>query len=106
MGALSVTWNAKYQKPFQPLIPGVSVGRLNDSSSLELVSEDTCAVIVEPIQVRTKVPVLTGTRIRKQLTKNANRVKVGYTLQTKCSYEISGSDATLWGRFSSTTKFR
>jgi len=50
MGALSVTWNAKYQKPFAPLIPGVSVGRLNEAESLELVKEDTCAVIVEPIQ--------------------------------------------------------
>ena len=51
MGGLSVTTNAKYQEPFQPLIPGVSVGRLNEDSSLELVNEDTCAVIVEPIQV-------------------------------------------------------
>jgi len=60
MGALSVTWNAKYQKPFEPLIPGVSVGRLNDTSSLDLVKEDTCAVIVEPIQVLIRVPALTG----------------------------------------------
>jgi acetylornithine aminotransferase len=52
MGSLSVTWNTKYQGPFQPLIPGVSVGRLNDMNSLDLVGEDTCAVIVEPIQVR------------------------------------------------------
>jgi acetylornithine aminotransferase len=52
MGSLSVTWNSKYQGPFQPLIPGVKVGPLNDTSSVELVDEDTCAVIVEPIQVR------------------------------------------------------
>ncbi|PPQ77689.1 hypothetical protein CVT25_011124 [Psilocybe cyanescens] len=51
MGALSVTSNAKYQKPFAPLIPGVDVGRLNDIAGLQsLVGEDTCAVIVEPIQ--------------------------------------------------------
>jgi acetylornithine aminotransferase len=56
MGALSVTWNAKYQKPFEPLIPGVSVGRLNDTSSLDLVEDDTCVVIVEPIQVRLPFP--------------------------------------------------
>ncbi|CDO73999.1 hypothetical protein BN946_scf185043.g48 [Trametes cinnabarina] len=51
MGALSVTSNPKYQKPFVPLIPGVRVGQLNDSAALEsLVGEKTCAVIVEPIQ--------------------------------------------------------
>lgn len=51
MGALSVTSNPKYQAPFAPLVPGVAVGRLNDVAGLgELVREDTCAVIVEPIQ--------------------------------------------------------
>ncbi|KAH9938460.1 acetylornithine and succinylornithine aminotransferase [Fomitopsis serialis] len=51
MGALSVTTNPKYQKPFAPLLPGVKVGRLNVLEDLEkLLSEKTCAVIVEPIQ--------------------------------------------------------
>jgi acetylornithine aminotransferase len=51
MGALSVTTNAKYQKPFMPLIPGVDVGKLNVYRNIEqLVVDDTCAVIVEPIQ--------------------------------------------------------
>ena len=51
MGALSVTSNPKYQKPFMPLIPGVDVGKLNDFEGLEiLVGQDTCAVIVEPVQ--------------------------------------------------------
>lgn len=51
MGALSVTSNPKYQKPFVPLIPGVDVGKLNVFEGLEgLVGEDTCAVILEPIQ--------------------------------------------------------
>lgn len=53
MGALSVTTNPKYQAPFAPLIPNVRVGKLNDASSealLALINEDTCGVIVEPIQ--------------------------------------------------------
>lgn len=53
MGALSVTTNPKYQAPFAPLIPNVRVGKLNDTSSeslLSLIDEDTCGVIVEPIQ--------------------------------------------------------
>ncbi|TCD71357.1 acetylornithine aminotransferase [Steccherinum ochraceum] len=51
MGALSVTTNPKYQKPFEPLLPGIKVGRLNDLGGLDgLVTDKTCAVIVEPIQ--------------------------------------------------------
>ena len=51
MGALSVTPNPKYQKPFAPLIPGVKIGKLNATNDIEnLVTEKTCAVILEPIQ--------------------------------------------------------
>jgi acetylornithine aminotransferase len=52
MGALSVTTNPKYQRPFEPLIPGIDIGKINDLEALEngLVGDDTCAVIVEPIQ--------------------------------------------------------
>jgi acetylornithine aminotransferase len=50
-GALSVTSNSKYQDPFAPLVPGVRVGKLNQSEGLkDLINENTCAVIVEPIQ--------------------------------------------------------
>lgn len=50
-GALSVTSNSKYQDPFSPLVPGIRVGQLNRSEDLEdLITENTCAVIVEPIQ--------------------------------------------------------
>ncbi|KAE9386804.1 PLP-dependent transferase, partial [Gymnopus androsaceus JB14] len=51
MGALSVTSTLKYQLPFAPLLPGIDVGKVNDFGGLDaLVGEDTCAVIVEPIQ--------------------------------------------------------
>lgn len=52
MGALSVTPNEKYQKPFAPLVPGIKVAEPNDIGSVEkLISkEKTCAVIIEPIQ--------------------------------------------------------
>ena len=50
-GALSVTSTSKYQEPFMPLVPGVRVGVLNQSEGLDdLITENTCAVIVEPIQ--------------------------------------------------------
>jgi acetylornithine aminotransferase len=51
MGALSVTSNPKYQIPFTPLIPGIDVGKLNEFEGLDrLITDDTCGVIVEPIQ--------------------------------------------------------
>ncbi|KAJ2353900.1 acetylornithine aminotransferase [Coemansia sp. RSA 2618] len=51
MGALSVTANPKYQKPFTPLIPGVQTAKFNSTGEIgAFVDERTCAVIVEPIQ--------------------------------------------------------
>lgn len=51
MGSLSATPNPKYQKPFGPMVPGFSYGTFNDVAGIEgLVTEETCGVIVEPIQ--------------------------------------------------------
>lgn len=51
MGALSATPNPKYQKPFAPMLPGFKYGTYNDVSAIkDLVTENTCGVIVEPIQ--------------------------------------------------------
>lgn len=51
LGALSVTGNAHYQEPFQPLIPGIRFAKLNDLDSVKaLVNEKTCAIIMETIQ--------------------------------------------------------
>ena len=51
MGALSVTANANYRAPFEPLIPGVTFIAPDDIKGLEAaVTERTAAVIAEPIQ--------------------------------------------------------
>lgn len=51
LGALSLTANEKYQKPFKPLISGVKFAKYNDFSSIErLVNEKTCAIILESVQ--------------------------------------------------------
>lgn len=51
MGALSVTEHEAYRTPFEPLIPGVSFARFNDLDSVrKLVTEKTCAIILEPLQ--------------------------------------------------------
>lgn len=50
-GTLSVTAQAKYQQPFEPLLPGVRIVPRNNVHALEqAVTEKTCAVILEPIQ--------------------------------------------------------
>lgn len=50
-GALSVTGNEKYREPFEPLLPGVKFAEFNNLDSVKaLISEKTCAVIVEPVQ--------------------------------------------------------
>lgn len=51
LGALSVTGNEKYQIPFRPLLPGVRFAEYNDLESVKaLVTEKTCAVILETVQ--------------------------------------------------------
>jgi predicted acetylornithine/succinylornithine family transaminase len=51
MGSLSVTWDVHYRGPFAPLVPGVSFVPANDPDALRAaVTDQTAAVIVEPIQ--------------------------------------------------------
>lgn len=51
MGALSVTGNPHYQEAFKPLIGGVKFAEFNDLESVKaLVTDKTCAVILEPVQ--------------------------------------------------------
>jgi acetylornithine/N-succinyldiaminopimelate aminotransferase len=51
MGALSVTGQAKFWQGFEPLVPGIRFAEFNNLDSvIEIVSERTCAVLVEPIQ--------------------------------------------------------
>jgi acetylornithine/LysW-gamma-L-lysine aminotransferase len=50
-GALSVTYNAKYRKSFNPLLDGVKFVPFGDISSLtDSIDENTGTVILEPIQ--------------------------------------------------------
>ncbi len=51
MGALAMTPREKYQKPYQPLMPGVRFARFNDIDSVrEVIDDGVCAIIIEPIQ--------------------------------------------------------
>lgn len=51
LGALSVTGNNEYQKAFKPLIGGIKFADFNDLESVKnLITEKTCAIIIEPVQ--------------------------------------------------------
>ena len=51
IGALSVTGNAHYQEPFEPLMPGVKFADYNDLEIVKaLVTDKTCAIIMETVQ--------------------------------------------------------
>ena len=51
MGALSLTFNPKYRKSFQPLVEKVSFSSFGDIESLRsTIDDDTAFIILEPIQ--------------------------------------------------------
>lgn len=51
MGALSATPNPKYQDPFSPMLPGFEYADFNDAAATEsLITDETCGILVEPIQ--------------------------------------------------------
>jgi acetylornithine/N-succinyldiaminopimelate aminotransferase len=51
MGAVAVTHREKYRQPFMPVMPDVRFAPFNDLQAAEAaITDDVCAVIVEPIQ--------------------------------------------------------
>lgn len=51
LGALSVTGNAHYREPFEPLLGGIRFAEFNNLESVEkLINEKTCAILFETVQ--------------------------------------------------------
>jgi acetylornithine/LysW-gamma-L-lysine aminotransferase len=51
MGALSATWKPKYRAPYEPLVDAVTFVDFDDPEALAAaVTDDTAAVLLEPIQ--------------------------------------------------------
>lgn len=51
LGALSVTGNVHYREAFEPLLPGIRYGNMNDFESIRTqVTQKTCAIIMETVQ--------------------------------------------------------
>ena len=51
LGALSITGNEDYRKPFMPILKGVKFAEINNIDSVtQLINENTMAIVIEPIQ--------------------------------------------------------
>ncbi|MBT4503378.1 MAG: aminotransferase class III-fold pyridoxal phosphate-dependent enzyme, partial [Gemmatimonadetes bacterium] len=50
-GSISTTGQPKYHQGFEPMLPGIDFADFNDLASVEkLVTDETCAILVEPLQ--------------------------------------------------------
>ncbi|KAI8909143.1 acetylornithine aminotransferase apoenzyme [Gorgonomyces haynaldii] len=90
-GALSATANEKYQKPFLPLVPGFVTKPFNDLASLDHISKDTCAVIVEPIQGEGGVTPATDAFLSKMRQKCDEHDVLLIADEIQCGLGRSGS---------------
>lgn len=64
-GAVSVTGHKDYREPFEPLVPGVSFAEFNNLDSVKaLVTDKTCAIILETIQGEGGINVATEEFLR------------------------------------------
>jgi LysW-gamma-L-lysine/LysW-L-ornithine aminotransferase len=51
MGALAATWGPEYQKPFEPMLPGLKHVPYNNFEKLQAaVADQTAAILLEPVQ--------------------------------------------------------
>ena len=50
LGAITATGQTKYQKSFTPLVPGFDYIEYNNIEATDIIDDDTCAVIMEPVQ--------------------------------------------------------
>ena len=73
LGSLSATPSPKYQTPFSPLIPGFSYLDLNDFDALKRINQNTCGVLIEPVQGEGGVNVSDSSFLRA-LRKRCNEV--------------------------------
>lgn len=63
-GALSLIGNPEYRTAYAPLLPEIDFIKLNDESSLNLITEQTAAVILEVIQGEAGVRIPTSEFMR------------------------------------------
>lgn len=66
MGALSVTGNVHYREAFEPMIGNIKFATMNDFDSVErLVTDKTCAILLETVQGEGGIYPATGDFLQK-----------------------------------------
>ncbi|MBI4462640.1 MAG: aspartate aminotransferase family protein [Acidobacteria bacterium] len=84
-GALAATGQAKYRKPFEPLMPGVRFVRFNDCADLRRKFDGSvCAVLVEPIQGEGGIHFLSREFfvLARKLTRDAHALLIADEIQS------------------------
>jgi acetylornithine/LysW-gamma-L-lysine aminotransferase len=84
-GALSATWDSKYRKSFEPLVPDFThVTYGNFEAAKDAISNDTAAVLVEPIQGESgiRVPPPDWLPLLRDLTHDTEALLIADEIQT------------------------
>ncbi len=84
-GALSATWDSKYRKNFEPLVPDfVHILFANLEAAKSMLSNDTAAVLVEPIQGEggIRVPPPDWLPFLRDLTQDVGALLIADEIQT------------------------
>jgi len=84
-GALSATWESKYRKSYEPLVPDfvhIPFGNFEDAKAT--ISKDTAAVLVEPIQGESgiRVPPPDWLPLLRNLTQDTGALMIADEIQT------------------------
>jgi LysW-gamma-L-lysine/LysW-L-ornithine aminotransferase len=84
-GALSATWDTKYRKNFEPLLPGFAHIPFNDvEAAKSSITSETAAVLVEPVQGEggVRVPSRDWLSLLRDLTRETGSLLILDEIQT------------------------
>jgi acetylornithine/N-succinyldiaminopimelate aminotransferase len=70
-GALSIQGSELYKNPFRPLLPDTLLLDFNDIEGIDLISNDTACVIVEPVQAEAGI-IYPGNDFLKKIRERCN----------------------------------
>jgi acetylornithine/N-succinyldiaminopimelate aminotransferase len=95
LATMSASGKAQFQALFEPKVPGFPKAKLNDMASVErLISKQTVAVMLEPIQGESGVVIATDQFMRdlRELTRQRGLLLIADEIQTGV-----GRTGKLWG---------
>ena len=94
MGAVAMTAREKYRAPFMPVMPDVRFTRFNDMASLyNAITDDVCAVFVEPVQGEGGINVASDEFLQRLRTLCDRHNVLMVVDEIQCGM---GSTGTLW----------